>query len=99
MGCGAPSVAPPMTATATEASVTLTMVCWGCKGTEFALQGLLWRCTNCGSHTVQFRQPPDTSVTLTDEERIAISTVVHQNYYMPNVFAVVERIIQGRLGL
>jgi hypothetical protein len=33
---------------------------------------------------------------LTDAERIAISAVVHQNYYMPDVFATVERIIAGR---
>ncbi|HEY1176410.1 MAG TPA: hypothetical protein VGF17_09655, partial [Phytomonospora sp.] len=35
-------------------------------------------------------------VQLTDDERMAISAVVHQNYYMPDVFAVVEKIIADR---
>lgn len=30
---------------------------------------------------------------LTDEERIAISAVVHQNYYMPDVFAVAASLL------
>ena len=33
---------------------------------------------------------------LTDQERMAISHVVHQNYYMPDVFAVVERVKHGQ---
>lgn len=35
-------------------------------------------------------------VRLTDAERIKISAVVHLNYYMPDVFAVVEQIIAER---
>lgn len=38
-------------------------------------------------------------ITLTDDERLAISAVVHQGYYMPDVFATVERIIAARLTL
>jgi hypothetical protein len=34
--------------------------------------------------------------TLTDAERMKISAVVHQNYYMPDVFEVVEQIIHLR---
>lgn len=34
---------------------------------------------------------------LTEEERLAISGVVHQNYYMPDVFTVVGQIIADRL--
>lgn len=37
------------------------------------------------------------SVDLTDEERLAISAVVHQNYYMPDVFAAVEKIVAARM--
>jgi len=36
--------------------------------------------------------------TLTDQERLALSAVVHQNYYMPDVFATVEAIIRDRTG-
>ena len=44
------------------------------------------------------RTAENDAVTLTDDERMAISAVVHQNYYMPDVFAAVERIVEGRLS-
>lgn len=37
------------------------------------------------------------NVTLTNDERLEISAVVHQNYYMPEVFATVEKILTERL--
>lgn len=39
----------------------------------------------------------DRAVRLSGEERMKISAVVHQNYYMPDVFAVVEGIIGERM--
>jgi hypothetical protein len=37
-------------------------------------------------------------IELTNEERLKVSAVVHQNYYMPDVFDVVEEIVAARLG-
>ena len=35
----------------------------------------------------------DEKVALTNEDRLALSGVVHQNYYMPDVWTVVEQIV------
>lgn len=42
--------------------------------------------------------PPSAEIdyTLTDDERLRLRAVVHQNYYMPDVFAVVETILRDR---
>lgn len=41
---------------------------------------------------------PRVATVLTNAERIAVSAVVHSSYYMPDVFAVVEKIIEDRLA-
>lgn len=41
-------------------------------------------------------QSAESDWSLTDDERLKISAVVHQNYYMPDVFKTVEMILRDR---
>jgi hypothetical protein len=56
-----------------------------------------WISADCPVHLRDDREGETVAaVTLSTPERLKISAVVHKNYYMPDVFAVVEEIIAER---